>query len=486
MGAALTVGIDGSDNTGYQFDGNSHIALPNIISSTSDQLTVSGWFNASSLSGAQYLVYHGGEGEFLVGLYNNRIYSDIHVSTNNIYKTISPPIVIPNKWYHFAMVWEQGKRFELYLDGALVSSTTYEKYFNGSLVGTVDVLENAPLIVAGTNYPPSFGSYTSNPSILGDTNIPNSYYNGSLDEIRFHASALTQNEIIQLHNIDVASNDLQLGTSLTLCASAMDAEDGSLPDTSITWTTNAGTELGSGSCITHTPTATGELTIVAHVSDSEAASNSIEKIIVVHAVDEDNDGLSYLEEQLWLTNASVADTDGDGFDDGVEVTKGTNPTDASDFPDLWEIANGATIISHSGVIADSAIENMFGNSFGVEPNNTLFRDDQLVGFTHFVEWKSERAITLSGYHLAAQDDDSANVGDRGFTSFRLYGRANSSETYQLLDEYIPESNPYPNNIVDIYKTINEFSGQEFRAEFDQYASGSFPGVRVVDLSAIAR
>ncbi|HIM03019.1 MAG TPA: DUF4215 domain-containing protein, partial [Myxococcales bacterium] len=32
------------------------------------------------------------------------------------------------------------------------------------------------------------------------------------------------------------------------------------------------------------------------------------------------------------TNPAKADTDGDSFDDGVEVTAGTDPTNASNFP----------------------------------------------------------------------------------------------------------------------------------------------------------
>jgi len=42
--------------------------------------------------------------------------------------------------------------------------------------------------------------------------------------------------------------------------------------------------------------------------------------------------LSDLQEGALGTNPLVADTDGDGFDDGVEVAAGTDPTDPDAFP----------------------------------------------------------------------------------------------------------------------------------------------------------
>jgi len=48
--------------------------------------------------------------------------------------------------------------------------------------------------------------------------------------------------------------------------------------------------------------------------------------------DDDNDGLSDVEEVALGTNPLLADTDGDGFDDPVEVAAGTDPNDPEDFP----------------------------------------------------------------------------------------------------------------------------------------------------------
>jgi hypothetical protein len=48
--------------------------------------------------------------------------------------------------------------------------------------------------------------------------------------------------------------------------------------------------------------------------------------------DDDNDGLSDVQEAGLGTDPLLADTDGDGFDDGVEVAAGTDPLDPAEFP----------------------------------------------------------------------------------------------------------------------------------------------------------
>ena len=55
-------------------------------------------------------------------------------------------------------------------------------------------------------------------------------------------------------------------------------------------------------------------------------------------LDMDWDLLENLEEYIYNTNPWVPDSDGDGFDDGFEVTKGTNPANPKDHPvRIWLI-----------------------------------------------------------------------------------------------------------------------------------------------------
>ena len=157
---------------------------------------------------------------------------------------------------------------------------------------------------------------------------------------------------------------------------------------------------------------------------------------------------------------------------------------ADTITDVWDINQGASVLSSSGEGA-SSLANMFGGTFSSpESGIAFFRDDRAAGFTHFVEWQSAEVITLTGYHLSAYDDNAINEGDRGFTAFRLFAFDTGISSFQLVDTFIPASNPYPGNTIDIARTLAPVTAQIFRAEFDQFAAGSFPGPRVRELDAI--
>lgn len=67
--------------------------------------------------------------------------------------------------------------------------------------------------------------------------------------------------------------------------------------------------------------------------------------------DPDNDQLGNLQEQQRGTNPAQADTDGDGFNDGVEVAAGTDPKDPASHPVLNQPARVATQPAHLAVPA---------------------------------------------------------------------------------------------------------------------------------------
>jgi hypothetical protein len=72
------------------------------------------------------------------------------------------------------------------------------------------------------------------------------------------------------------------------------------------------------------------------------------------AIDSDHDGLRDWEEVLWKTDSKIADTDGDGTNDGDEVKAGRNPLIAGP-DDLLQTPN-ATANATSGVLALSATD----------------------------------------------------------------------------------------------------------------------------------
>jgi len=160
--------------------------------------------------------------------------------------------------------------------------------------------------------------------------------------------------------------------------------------------------------------------------------------------------------------------------------------------DTWDVDQGASIISSSGV-GSGALENMFGGNAPQYPSaefgTAFFQDTQGTGFTHFVEWQSAAPITLTGYRLQAIDEPGVVCcfpGGRGFTAFRLFAFDVGTGSFQLVDTYVPASNPYPDNRVDTTRTLSvPVVAQIFRAEFDQYLGGSFAGPRILELDAIS-
>ena len=152
--------------------------------------------------------------------------------------------------------------------------------------------------------------------------------------------------------------------------------------------------------------------------------------------------------------------------------------------DVWDVSQGATVTNTSGVLAVSSANDMFGGSDStVETGTTLFRDDQDAGFVHFVEWHTPAPVTIQAFNLYANDDGSS--GDRGFTTFRLFVKnTNTSMFDQVYSAAVP-SNPYPDNNIELHATITPVVGQDFRAEFVQFANTSTParGPRIRELDA---
>ena len=79
-------------------------------------------------------------------------------------------------------------------------------------------------------------------------------------------------------------------------------------------------------------TAEGNFSIRLRISDDENAS--LEKVFHIQTIhdpnkDDDNDGLTYAQEQALGTSDSNIDSDGDGFSDPVEIAYGSDPANAS-------------------------------------------------------------------------------------------------------------------------------------------------------------
>lgn len=158
---------------------------------------------------------------------------------------------------------------------------------------------------------------------------------------------------------------------------------------------------------------------------------------------------------------------------------------AAIYNDAWDVAQGTTVLSHSGT-GHGDITNMIGNGLSDpeygEAGFALFRDFQPAGTTHWVEWQTASTILLTGYVLNLADDEIDSSGNRGISDFRLYGRLGNAEPWVLLDTFAPSSHPY--GILEHTGSFAAVELNEFRAEFVQYSDSIASGPRIAELDAI--
>ena len=145
--------------------------------------------------------------------------------------------------------------------------------------------------------------------------------------------------------------------------------------------------------------------------------------------------------------------------------------------DLWDISQGTIVTSHSGVIEEADIRNIFGGNFGPFAEITLFQDQLPAGTIHSVEWQTAQPIELESFNIFANHDHipDFDANFRGFSAFRLFAQDLVTSNFELLAEIFP-SNPYdgtPGNMssdgflalsIDVAPTV----AQVFRAEFVQF------------------
>ncbi len=156
--------------------------------------------------------------------------------------------------------------------------------------------------------------------------------------------------------------------------------------------------------------------------------------------------------------------------------------------DSWDLNNGILVTDSSPTLGSSDILNIFGGVAGsVEPENTLFADNLVAGTVHFVEWQTPTPVTISNFKLFAHRD--GDTSDRSFNRFTLFAKDLVTGNFETLSE-LSSANPYadtPCNLdppVSLEVSINvpTTTAQEFRAEFEQFASPSSPsGPRVLEL-----
>ena len=166
---------------------------------------------------------------------------------------------------------------------------------------------------------------------------------------------------------------------------------------------------------------------------------------------------------------------------------GSNQISSSD---LFDSSNGTQVTGTSGATHP---QDMFSVAQGSPDHATVFADGEPVGFTHWIEWKTGKEVSIRSVGLFAAHD--ALRLRRAFSAFRLYAKKPNGWT--KIAEYNPAlmygGTCGPHTCVPPYNFPGDFLGacidtplttaREFRAEFVQSVSAleHFSGPRVLQL-----
>ena len=125
-------------------------------------------------------------------------------------------------------------------------------------------------------------------------------------------------------------------------------------------------------------------------ADSKSTANGY---VCDKSNDSDCDGLTNAEEKLYGTNPNNADTDGDGYSDGVEVKSGYNPLKA---------APGDKIDTGKGASAGQST---------VATNAPTLTDDYLQNLTAYISSKNGQSISTADINTFADEQLAKSMGD---------------------------------------------------------------------------
>lgn len=158
---------------------------------------------------------------------------------------------------------------------------------------------------------------------------------------------------------------------------------------------------------------------------------------------------------------------------------------------LWAIDQGITIVNHSPLFPDFSIQDMFGAAQSRrESGTTVFADEGGPNFVHFVEWRTEKPVTIRSLNLFAAGDGLEYYHEREFAAFTLKAKSPGSAEYdKTLISYQP-THPYEyfdaQKLLLIRTNIAPVTAREFRAEFKQYNAGrGYDGPRILELAAFS-
>ena len=174
----------------YDFDKGAHIEVPYNAALNPQNITLSLWLRRRTTNSNNYLVSLNRWNGFKFQLQGNNFLFMTFRADNGYHDVDSNPGVIPqDTWTHAAMSYTNGT-MKFYVNGALVKSV--------AVTGAPLTLATPINLAIGNQLPKSVYTLTSGDFQYGGEN----FFIGSLDDIRFYNTALTDAEVLSIYTIE--------------------------------------------------------------------------------------------------------------------------------------------------------------------------------------------------------------------------------------------------------------------------------------------
>jgi hypothetical protein len=284
-GATLTTDRFGNSGKAYSFDGSHYILIANNPIITNSNYSISIWFNSNNTYCSDWntLIRSGnntncGWQGFAINREDNGTKYGFNDYGNNTYSyqtSTSCNNFLISSWYNLVFT-RNGNTAKEYLNGVLINQSNTTSYIPAS---------NCPIFV-GSNH-------------LGNNNLPLDGFNGKIDDIGIWNRSLTAQEITNLFNAGICSNDLSItpqNNSLQIGSTAMFTATTSDTNPSYVWQSDFGqgfqtlNNYGNYSSVTTSTLSIANVQLPNHTQTVRAISTSgncidTSNVAYVHIVD---------------------------------------------------------------------------------------------------------------------------------------------------------------------------------------------------------
>jgi len=278
-GATLTSDKCENENSAYKFDGGQingngdYIEVPNSSSLNNlEKISVSFWTRRFTNVGAEHRIIgkHSNEGDMGWAFsweWRNTDFKEIYFKIANG-EVITGGNIPTNEWVHIVGTYD---------------GTTNKLYVNGSLIAENQSTGNE---VLNANVSLDIGRFLASGI---------AYYKGEIDEVRIYNRAISNSEIIELHNgcsnqvqdISVLTSSLSIGYENQSYSAILEATGGTEP---YTWSITSGQlptgiSLSASGDLSGTPTTIGGYSFVARVTDADNDFDEANLSITIEAIE---------------------------------------------------------------------------------------------------------------------------------------------------------------------------------------------------------